>query len=76
MTRIWHTTSTAAEYAGHHVQTIRKAAEAGELHGTQRTAGGRWRFHTECLDAWLLGDPCTHQVQTARSAIRRARAAG
>lgn len=58
--RIWMNTAQAAEHVGRHEQTIRKAAEAGELHGTQRKAGGRWRFHVSCVDAWVLGDECVH----------------
>lgn len=63
--RIWMTTSQAAEHAGRHAQTIRKAAEAGELHGTQRKAGGRWRFHVGCVDAWVLAEDCVHARKKA-----------
>lgn len=62
-TRLWFNTAQAAEYAGYHLQTVRKAAEAGELHGSQRKAGGRWRFHVTCLDAWLSGAQCKHQKE-------------
>lgn len=59
--RYWHSTEQAAEHTGYHPQTVRKAAEAGELHGSQRKAGGRWRFHVDCLDAWVAGEPCPHR---------------
>jgi excisionase family DNA binding protein len=59
--RIWFSTAQAAEYAGRHPVTIRAALEAGELHGTQRKRGGRWRMHVACLDAWLGGVECEHQ---------------
>lgn len=59
--RIWFNTSQAAEHAGCHVQTARKALEAGELHGSQRKANGRWRIHVDCLDKWCAGDQCQHQ---------------
>lgn len=60
---IWLTTEQAAARAQRHEQTVRKALEAGELHGTQRKAGGRWRIHVDCLDAWCGGERCTHQAQ-------------
>lgn len=60
-TRIWFSTSQAAEHTGYHEQTVRRAAEAGELHGSQRTAKGRWRFHIDCLDAWVGGQSCQHR---------------
>lgn len=60
-TRIWLTTAQAAEHSGHHADTIRKALEADELHGSQRTVKGRWRVHHLCLDAWVAGSLCEHQ---------------
>lgn len=53
--RLWFSTAQAAEYAGCHVQTIRKAAAAGVLNGGQTAVGGRWRIHKDDLDAWLRG---------------------
>lgn len=64
---IWLDTAAAAGRASRHEQTVRKALEAGELHGGQRVAGGRWRIHVDCLDAWCLGEKCTHQKQRAAS---------
>ena len=69
--RTWHDTATASSYATCHVQTTRKALEAGELHGTQRKPNGRWRIHHLCLDAWVAGLPCPpeapcHQWKAAR----------
>jgi excisionase family DNA binding protein len=60
-TRTWHTTATAADYAACHPGTVRRACEEGVLHGSQRTPGGRWRIHVDCLDAWLSGDKCPHR---------------
>lgn len=55
--RIWHTTTSAAEYADLHVDTIRDALRAGELKGHQRKSPhGRWRIHATDLDAWLGGE--------------------
>lgn len=62
--RIWHTTNTAGVYAERHPQTVRRACEAGELHGVQRKTKGPWRIHVECLDAWILGHPCPHKVKS------------
>lgn len=66
-TRIWHGTGTAAEHVGCHPNTVLKAAESGELHGTQRKARGRWRIHVNCLDAWAAGEQCPHQRAAAAS---------
>jgi excisionase family DNA binding protein len=60
--RIWHTTTTAARVLGCHVQTVLKACESGELHGSQRKPKGRWRIHRDCLNAWAFGDPCPHRA--------------
>lgn len=59
-TRIWFTTAQAAKHADRHPVTVRRALEAGQLHGGQPQAGGRWRIHRDCLDAWLLGTSCPH----------------
>lgn len=64
--RIWHTTRTAAEHVAHHPDTIRRACEAGELHGIQRQAGkSHWRIHVDCLNAWAAGEKCEHQAAAA-----------
>lgn len=61
--RLWFTTHQAAERVGCHVDTVRKACEAGELHGSQRTRpNGRWRIHRDCLDAWASGEACPHRL--------------
>jgi excisionase family DNA binding protein len=63
--RLRFTTAQAAEYASYHVDTIRRALEAGQLHGGQRKACGRWSIRRECLDAWLDGDRCPHGIGVA-----------
>lgn len=63
--RLRFTTAQAAEYADCHVDTVRKAVAAGELHGGQRRQGGRWSVRKECLDAWLDGEKCPHQIAGA-----------
>jgi hypothetical protein len=58
--RIWFNTSQAGQYGDRHPVTVRRALESGQLHGGQAKAGGRWRIHRNCLDAWLLGTQCPH----------------
>lgn len=63
------TVAQAADVAQRHPTTIHKALEAGELHGYQRVPRGRWQIKAACLDAWLDGIQCDHQVEVhARSA--------
>lgn len=61
-TRIWLNTAQAAEHSNSHADTVRKALEAGELHGSQKKTKGRWRIHVDCLDAWCAGESCQHQT--------------
>ena len=61
--RIWHTTTTAAEHAGYHPDTVRKACESGELHASQRGTGCHWRIHHDCLDSWAGGEACPRHAQ-------------
>lgn len=65
--RIWLDVHQAGEHAGYHWKTIQLACASGELHGSQRKAGGRWRIHRECLDAWLAKEPCAHAPQLANT---------
>lgn len=65
---IWMDTSDAATHAQRHPVTVRRALEAGELHGSQRAVRGRWRIHRDCLDAWVLGVPCPHGHVSQKSA--------
>jgi excisionase family DNA binding protein len=58
---LWLTTAQAAERTARHPVTVRRALEAGELHGGQRVKGGPWRIHRDCVDAWVLGEPCLHR---------------
>lgn len=61
--RIWFATGQAAEHTGRHPVTVRRALEAGELHGGQPKPGARWRIHRDCLDAWAFGTPCPHAAK-------------
>lgn len=63
--RLRFSTRQAAEHAGCHHETIRRALEAGDLHGGQRKVKGRWSIRLECLDAWLDGQKCEHQMDVA-----------
>lgn len=65
--RIWFNSAQTAQHVNSHRDTVLKAAEAGELHGYQRTARGRWRFHRECIDAWMTGAACAHQANAERA---------
>ena len=71
--RFWFTTAEAAAHARRHPDTVKKACQSGELHGTQRVRGGNWRIHRDCLEAWLLGAKCPHQANGVTQ-IRAARA--
>lgn len=44
-----------------HPVTVRRALEAGELHGTQSGKGGRWLVREDCAEAWADGLRCEHQ---------------
>lgn len=60
--RVWLDVHQAADRAGYHWRTISDALREGTLHGAQRKTGGRWRIHRDCLDAWLSGTKCPHQL--------------
>lgn len=55
------TVTEAAAAANRHPKTIQLALAAGDLHGTQRVAGGRWLVKEVCLEAWLDNASCEHQ---------------
>jgi hypothetical protein len=65
------TVHEAAVAAGRHPVTLRKALERGELHGNQRTKGGRWTVERQCLVAWMAGDPCEHKRNVSPLRPRR-----
>lgn len=66
--RLRFNTAQAAEHVGCHRDTVLKALEAGDLHGGQRKANGRWSIRLECLDAWADGEQCQHQLSPAEAA--------
>lgn len=52
----WLNVVKAGEYTGFHPNTIRLAAQRGELSGVKRNKNAprsSWRFTTDDLDAWL-----------------------
>lgn len=59
------TTKRAAIRSNRHPVTIRRALEAGELHGVQRVKGGVWLIEPACLDAYVAGQLCEHQAAPA-----------
>ncbi len=63
--RIRLTVAEASAEYGPHPVTIRRALEAGELHGSQRKARGKWTMRRECLDAWMDGERCPHRQRGA-----------
>lgn len=65
------TPAEAAAWGRRHPDTVRRALEAGVLHGSQRVPRGRWVVARECLEAWLAGRACAHQ-EAAAAAERRA----
>ncbi len=69
-----YTPTEAAAVARQHVVTIRLRLEAGQLHGYQRTRGGRWLIDEACLSAYLRGEKCEHQAARRGNvtSIRRA----
>ncbi|MFG6277966.1 helix-turn-helix domain-containing protein [Microbacterium sp. 5K110] len=63
------TTAEAAKTARKHPVTVRKALESGELHGSQRSVGGRWTIREDCLEAFIEGRPCEHKARGKRSNV-------
>lgn len=61
------TVPEAADVARCHIETVREALRAGDLHGTQRVKGGTWKIRPECVNAWVEGDECPHR--TSRSPV-------
>lgn len=59
----WMTVDEAGAHARMSGEEIARACRAGELHATQRRERGRWRIHVDNLDAWLLGEPQSHQAR-------------
>jgi len=49
------TPADVADATGMHVTNVRKALEAGDLHGHQNCKGGRWRIHPDAVDALIRG---------------------
>lgn len=64
----WLDAKGAAAYTASTEKEIRAAAGTaaelpGSLHGHQRKAPkGKWRFQSECLDAWVMGEVCEHRT--------------
>lgn len=54
------TVQQAADKAQLHRQTIADALRVRRLHGGQRSTRGTWRIREDCLDAWLVNEPCEH----------------
>jgi hypothetical protein len=58
----WLTLNEAARYTGRHRETVRRAAVAYQrdsntgLRSAQQRTHACWRFKTEDLDRWVLGE--------------------
>lgn len=85
MSKRFVSVAEAALIADRHPETIRDAARAGILHGSQplgdngrQLARARWRFRPACLDAYMSGEKCEHQraAGVAQLDEYRARASG
>ena len=79
----WLSTAQAAERIGRPTKYVREAAETGELHGHQRTRGGkplpksRWTFAPDAVDAFVQGfDPHAQSRACGCAALRAVRRAG
>lgn len=69
------TVTEVAEATRRHPVTIRRALEAGHLHGAQRSVHGTWMILEECAEAWADHVPCEHQAAKKNvTPIRRKRA--
>lgn len=68
----WLTTVEAAAHARRHPVTIRRALEAGDLHGYQRGKFSHWLVRPACLDAWIEGNHCEHLQAVALAQKRPA----
>lgn len=55
----------AALIAKVHRQTIADALREGALHGGQNKKRGTWRIMPGCLEAWMVGDKCSHRQKAA-----------
>lgn len=69
------TPAEAADVSRRHPVTVRYALQDGTLHGVQRVKRGRWLIERECLDAWIDGTPCAHQLSATVSDLDARRAA-
>lgn len=64
-------TAEVAAATRRHVNTVLLALEAGDLHGTQSTKGGRWLIREDCAEAWADKSACAHQKQNVISINQR-----
>lgn len=65
------TAPEAATESRRHPVTVRKALEAGDLHGFQSGKGGRWSIKPECLEAWVEKRLCAHHSNVTQISGKR-----
>lgn len=58
------TVAEVAEATRKDPQTVRRALQAGELHGVQSKVRGHWTVREDCAEAWADKTPCEHQLAT------------
>jgi hypothetical protein len=63
----WLTAGEAAAIAHRNGYTVRRALQDGTLHGRQRKKGGTWLLTRQCVDAWIFGVPCPHNLGSAET---------
>lgn len=52
----WLIPAEAAAYARTDLDSVYEALHNGELVGHRRGGRGRWRIHSDALDAWIRGE--------------------
>lgn len=63
----WLTVAEVAHLARRHPETVRYALKAGELHGHQKHARGRWIVCADSATAWIeADDPAVAAISSAR----------
>lgn len=53
ITRMWLSVQESIQYTGCSKNEIYVALQSGELLGSQKGKGGKWRVHIHDLDVWM-----------------------
>jgi excisionase family DNA binding protein len=57
-----------AELLQLHVMTVYRLAKEGKLPGFK--VGGRWRFHRDALEAWMVDKAQMNRIQAENQALK------